>query len=192
MGSQRRAGDKEISLVQSKPSSSSPNMFQWFLLSLPVASMANDGCTLTLTPNIQNVVSRHLLGSWTLDKDLTNRTRPSYIESIPTDKDIIWTFDNNTEVLDNIPNSICRKITGPMLPIYLAGSYSLNTRDPMLTGAYILTVYNGNPLLMIGRTIATISDTNNVMMARAEDRSEDMLMIGGDWSHEPFTVFKRS
>merc|ERR1712112_596305 len=143
MGSQRRAGDKEISLVQSKPSSSSPNMFQWFLLSLPVASMANDGCTLTLTPNIQNVVSRHLLGSWTLDKDLTS-------------------------------------------------SYSLNTRDPMLTGAYILTVYNGNPLLMIGRTMATISDTNNVMMARAEDRSEDMLMIGGDRSHEPFTVFKRS
>merc|ERR1711890_37117 len=176
----------------SQPSSSSLNMFLVFLLSLSVASVASQ-CV--LTPSTENVVSTQLVGNWTLDKDLTTRIWPSVMDRIPTDQELIQIFVDNPEVLDLLPNDDCLWFKD--LPIYMAGLYSYNfpnggrTVEDWETSPFILTVLDGNPHLVYWWKEMTDTESFNVMMARAEDESEDMLLMGGDFNNQPFTAWRR-
>ena len=51
---------------------------------------------------------------------------------------------------------------------------------------YWLTNYHGNPFFALFGY-----DYLNVMMARAENKIEDMLFIGGDFNNQGFTAWKR-
>merc|ERR1712215_608557 len=169
------------------------NMISVFLLALATASTVVSQCV--LTPNTENVVSTQIVGNWTLDKDLTTRIWPSVMDDIPADQDFFQIFDDIPEVLDLLPEEDC--LWYKDFPIYLAGLYSYNipnsegTIEEWETSPFILTVWKGNPNIVYWRKEMAITDSQNVMMARAEDWSQDMLLMRGDLNNQPFSAWRR-
>merc|ERR1712179_235126 len=169
-------------------------MLSLILLSLTAATVSSQ-CV--LTPDSENVVSSQLTGNWTLDKELTERIWPSVMDNIPTDKDLIQAFVNMPEVLDLLPEEDCLWFRD--LPIYLAGLYSYNfpnggrTPGPWdwETSPFVLTVLEGNPHIVYWWKEMTDTESFNVMMARAEESSQDLLLMGGDFNNQPFTAWTR-
>ena len=55
----------------------------------------------------------------------------------------------------------------------------------------MLTNFDGNPHIVYYMIEYDDGESMNVMMARAEDKMEDMFFMGGDFNNQGFTAWKR-
>ena len=56
---------------------------------------------------------------------------------------------------------------------------------------FVLTNFSGNPHIWFYEIEYDDGESMNVMMARAEDRMDDMFFMGGDFNNQGFTAWKR-
>merc|ERR1719348_1991949 len=140
-----------------------PNMLLILSILLPVTVSAQ--CVLTQDP--ENVVGTQLAGDWAINLDLTTQ---------------LW------------PEEDCGSWMDSMGQLFLAGEMTFNVgdgEDNKMTFPYVLTSNSGNPHLIYWTDEMTDVESFNLMIARAEDRTKDMLFIGGDFNNQAFTAWKR-
>ena len=142
-----------------------------FLLSIPVTISAQ--CT--LTPDSENVVATQLAGDWQINRDL-----PDFNSGY--EKTAI-TFTDNPSIVDMLPEEYC-----DVGPLFMAGE--MTYIEEQVTYPYVLTSIHGNPNILFLCSFDYLCSFK-LMIARAEDKTKDILFIGGRQNNQPFSAFSR-
>merc|ERR1719259_277535 len=117
--------------------------------------------------DLNNVVSTQLEGSWGINLKISKVLSPKFAPPFNELK-----FQKNESVLDIFPTDFCDKID----VIYFMGEMTQKKDDKSGVAPFVLTNIDGNPIL----AILTPKDGVQywyVMMARAENRTDDMLFL---------------
>jgi len=154
-----------------------------FSLALSSISMlANGECVFQDDP--ENVVSTQLEGSWGFNQDISLVLSPwSNDLNIKEVK-----FYKNETVLDVLPSWACDYIE---IVYFMGEMTNVYKDDTTEVYPFLLTNISGNPHIVYYLLEYDDGESFNVMMARAENKIEDMLFIGGDFNNQGFTAWKR-
>jgi len=114
--------------------------------------------------DLNNVVSTQLEGSWGINLEISKVLSPKFAQPFDELK-----FQKNESVLDIFD---CDKID----VIYFVGEMTQKKDDKTAVAPFVLTNIDGNPILawLTPKDGVQYSD---VMMARAENRMDDMLFL---------------
>jgi len=131
----------------------------------------------------ENVVATHLEGEWTFDSKLSKQLNPEARKMSSV------SFKVDSSIINQIPVKYYSFLSKNR--IYLAGTMNLEKKD----FPFILTTLNGNPHLFFfrernGKPLGD-SESFNLSIAVGEKKSNDLLLIGGDFNNQPFSIFKR-
>lgn len=138
---------------------------------------------LVVRPDPKNAIAPALVGSWQLDDGLAERlggrTNVQRFE-----------FRADAQFVGRIPAAIAAKLRD--LPLYQEGTM---LKDGV-AHPYVLTVLDGNPMIVWFRERDgdPLGDAESflVAIARAKQRSDDVLLLGGDTAEEPMAAFRRA
>jgi len=127
----------------------------------------------------KNVVSTQLEGSWEINQEITAVLSPSAHGPLgPAFKAL--KFERNETVLDILPPGACDKID----LIYFLGVMTIVSPDDIvddnLICPFVLTNISGNPTVVAYSLEIGASLSFTAMMAKAENRMEDMFFITSD------------
>ena len=136
----------------------------------------------------QNVVASRLAGSWKLEPALTER-----LTGRATAADAIVVVADS-EVEKKVPQKFldAAKKEGFTLEVRMAGYIEMRgAKFP-----FILSAIHGNPHLFYFRERAGDpfgdSESFNLALVPAKERSNDLLFIGGDFNNQPFRAYTRA
>merc|ERR1719244_2333432 len=144
--------------------------------------LANGECVYQEDP--ENVVSTQLEGSWGYNQEISMVLTP-WSDNLDIQE---VKFYKNETVLDILPSWACDYIDR----IYLVGELTyVHLDDTTEVLPFVLTNISGNPHIVYYYIEYDDTESMIVMMARAEDRMEDMFFMGGDFNDGGFTAWKR-
>jgi len=153
----------------------------FFILSIFLPATISAQCT--LTPDSENVVATQLAGDWQINGDLTAQLWPGFTSEVGI---IAVSFTDNPSIVDMLPEEDCG--SGPL---FMAGEITFIMEETdSVTFPYVLSSIHGNPTIMFWGALDEV-ESFNVMMARAEDKNKDILLLGGDVNNQPFTAWIR-
>ena len=162
------------------------------LLALSVLFPINIAAQCILTPDTENVVGTQLVGDWTINLDLTNQLWPDYMGWVEVTG---VSFTNNPEIVDTLPEDDCDSWMNDF-QLFLSGEMIFklgNNTDPEpVSYPFVLSSLSGNPPLIYWEDDMTDTESFNMMLARADDRNNDLLFIGGDFNNKDFTAWSRA
>jgi hypothetical protein len=143
-------------------------------------------------PTTVNVVGTQLAGDWTINLDLTNQLWPYYLGWVEVTG---ISFTNNQEIGDIVPKDEWDSWMNDLL-LFLSGEMTFklgNTTDPEpVSYPFVLSSLSRNPHLIYWEDDMTDTKSFNLMLARADDRNNDLLFIGGDFNNQAFTAWIRA
>jgi len=138
--------------------------------------------------NKENVVASRLEGKWKVHADLSKRLWGRAAESI----DVEFTYDKTAlpeEVLKKLGTRTKGKTT---FTIYAIGKMKLDAKEY----PFLLTALHGNPHVVYfrERNGNPLGDTEsfNLGVASAKVKDNDLLLVGGDFNNQPFTILERT
>ena len=104
-------------------------------------------------------------------------------------------FTNNKEIEDTLPQYDCDSWMNDF-QLFLSGEMAFklgNNTDPEpVSYLFVLNSLSGNPPLIYWEDDMTDTESFNMMLARADDRNNDLLFIGGDFNNKDFTAWSRA
>ena len=158
-----------------------------FILSIffPIAISAK--CQ--LTPDNENVVGTQLAGDWKLDVNLTAQLCNDCLDWEVTSV----SFTDNPSIVDMLSEEDCLWLNDGFGQLFMAGEMTFTMEQETLTHPYVLTTWRGNPHIVYWRYDEERYDRErfNLMIARAEDKNNDMLFVGGDFNDPDFIALTR-
>merc|ERR1711971_663390 len=116
----------------------------------------------------QNVVATQLEGSWALNKELSLVLSPSWSEEYAVSE---WRFQRNDSVLYDVIGDYCDEDAWPQ--IFMAGEVTAKIDAYEVIFPFFVSTLHGNPILFL--LMDTKKEWINIMMARAENKKEDIL-----------------
>ncbi|MDX1565794.1 MAG: hypothetical protein R3236_10325 [Phycisphaeraceae bacterium] len=133
----------------------------------------------------ENVVASRLIGTWKTDAALSKRLRG---RAMPVEK-IMFTED--AAVAEKVPDRYAKRFKEQKKRVYLSGTMVQGDK----VYPFLLIEHNGNPHLLYFREKngdpMGDGESFNLSIARAADKKDDILFIGGDFNNQPFTAYKR-
>jgi len=152
-----------------------------------VAATAAAGA-LEVKPNKENVVASRLEGKWVVEPKLTQRLYGHPRASFPPGDEV--EFVSDPAVAGKFPERYDKPLKGR--PIYMAGTMKVKGAAHQ----FILIEFNGNPLLVFLREKDgdPMGDGESfiLMLAVAKNRTDDLLLTGGDFNNQAFSAFERA
>jgi hypothetical protein len=134
----------------------------------------------------ENVVSSRLEGRWQFNEAISSRLRTR----LPLNRDRAMEFHADDKIVAKIPDKYGKFLKRKT--IYMAGIMKSGKNDY----PFILTEHKGNPHIVIFRERdgdpLGDAESFNVMLAVAENTSNDLLFIGGDFNNQPFYALERA
>ena len=129
----------------------------------------------------QNVVASRLIGKWDIDKKLNKHLGGYALGTV--------SFIKDSSVIPLLPAKFNTRLG--KYRIYLAGWMTMSKgKFP-----YLLINLKGNPHIVYfrkrGKHPYGDGESFNVMLARAKNKINDILFIGGDFNNQPFSALKR-
>ena len=155
-------------------------LYKISILSLLLPMTISAQCV--LTPDNENVVGTQLAGDWEINKDLTAQLWPDYTVEMGA---TTMSFTDNPSIMDMLPEEECAAWLENYGQLFLAGELNITTTGSSIILPYVLGSLRGVPHVM------TPDLGINVMLARAGDRDQDLLFIGGEVNNQPFTAWTR-
>ncbi len=157
------------------------------VLGLFVAAVAHAGM-LEVKPNKENVVASRLEGKWVVEPKLTQRLYGQPRASFPPGDEV--EFISDPAVAGKFPERYDKALKGK--PIYMAGTMKVKgSAHP-----FILIEMNGNPHLvyLCEKDGDPMGDGESfiLMLAVAKNRTDDLLLTGGDFNNQAFNAFERA
>jgi len=174
------------------------NLLTIFLASFSTAVKALDvdePCVLEVVSSNDNVIARHLAGNWTYNKHvtehLTKNRSPGRAEEDKTPlHDIILSFANDPEVLNDVPTDHCRFLKANKLEVFMAGLFQIAHVEFGITQhVFVLISSQGVPGIIYWRGEEAV--TNYLLMAPAAQSGNDLLFLGEDSAAKPFSALHR-
>jgi len=167
----------------------------WLLLKVVVVvvAAASPGtmlfAELQVKPDKENVVASSIEGSWQMNADLTQKLegtdRPPRSES-PRGS---ISFAADESVAAKVPAKYEEFFADKA--IYLAGIMTWAGK----THPFLLIEHKGNPCVVyfVEKDDDPMGDGESfyVMLAKAKERENDLLFIGGDFNNQPFAAYER-
>lgn len=140
---------------------------------------------LVLAPDDQHVVASRLEGEWILDAALTARLWPGRRAG----RGERLGFAVDPAVFEAVPERVLSMLSG--LTCTLAGTLTRQGEQH----PFLLVTLRGNSQLIwfAERDGQAFGDLESfiVSLARAEQRTDDLLLVGGDFNNQPFVAFQR-
>ena len=134
----------------------------------------------------ENVVSSRLEGRWQFNEAISSRLRTR----LPLNRDRAMEFHADDKIVAKIPDKYGKFLKRKT--IYMAGIMKSGKNDY----PFILIEHNGNPHIVFFRERdgdpLGDAESFNVMLAVAENTSNDLLFIGGDFNNQPFYALERA
>ena len=153
------------------------------LLHFPSTLMAQ----LKVESDKENVVSSRLEGRWQANKAISNRLSTRLADH---DQGKTMEFHSDDKIVAKIPGKYGKFLKRKT--IYMAGIMKSGRNEY----PFILTELKGNPHIVIFRERdgdpLGDAESFNVMLAVAENASNDLLFIGGDFNNQPFYALERA
>merc|ERR1712179_79773 len=149
-----------------------------FILSIFVPVTVSAQCI--LTPDSENVVGTQLAGDWQINGDLTVQLWPDFTPMEVT----AVSFTNNPSIVD------CESWMNDFGPLFMVGEITFAMEEDLVTYPYVLSSIHGNPNILVWVELGLV-ESFNVMLARAEEKNNDILFIEVDGYNEPFTAWTR-
>merc|ERR1719348_1127905 len=166
-----------------------PPIIMLLILSIFLPVKVSTQCVLTKDP--ENVVATQLAGDWDINLDLTSQLWPEYL-GIITITGISFTDDPS--IVDMLPEEDCRYLMDTDRVLFLAGEITF--KNTTFNGEdddkkpYVLTSWRGNPRFWYWHSTYQFIGSLNLMIAKASERANDLLFIGGDHNSQPFSAWK--
>ena len=133
-----------------------------------------------------NVVSSRLEGRWQFSEAISTRLSTR----LHRNRDRVVGFHADDKIVAKIPDKYGKFLKRKT--IYMAGIMKSGKNDY----PFILTEHKGNPHIVIFRERdgdpLGDAESFNVMLAVAENTSNDLLFIGGDFNNQPFYALERA
>jgi len=155
----------------------------------------DEPCVLSVVSSNDNVIARHLAGNWTYNKriteHITKNPNPGRSEEDKSAlEDIILTFANDPEVLEDVPTDHCRFLKSNKLEVFMAGLFQIAHVEFGITQhVFVLISSQGVPGIIYWRGEEAV--TNYLLMAPAAQSGNDLLFLGEDSAAKPFSALHR-
>ena len=138
----------------------------------------------------ENWIASRIVGNWTFIQELSDRLSKDGLKSDVPVKQMLVTFTDEPEVLDEIPEDNCAFLKKNGMKIFLAGKQGFAHVDHGLTEfIYVLTSTGGVPAVIYWQDVTPV--INLVQLAPAKIVDQDLLFIGSGNSDQPFGVLHR-
>ena len=162
-----------------------------FLLSLTSLSMVSlTQATCSVTAAKDNVVANRLVGNWTFTGEFSNRLSLDGMNSKVPIGEMIFTYTNDSTVLEKIPDDNCMFLEKKGMTLYMAGTLNIfHIEFGVMEHTYVLTSIYGVPAIIYWQGVNAI--TNYVQMAPAIVPQNDLLFLGEGSGEAPFGVLER-
>ena len=156
-----------------------------FILSIILPMNISAQCI--LTPDSENVVGTQLAGDWQINEDLTTQLCPDCMTYWGDNAAV--SFTDNPSIVDMLPEYFCESLPDDNI-LFMAGEITRTIQqDPdSRTYHYVLTSSRGNPFVLV---FDGEGGSFNLMIARAQDKNNDILFTGGDHNNHPFSAWTR-
>ena len=146
------------------------------LFAFTLHTYSQNETTLKYTYDKENVVSSAIDGTWKHEKD-----------------DVTILFEKDTTAIGLVPVKFHKDLANKT--IYHAGFLTLSSKGKEMKVLFLLTTIHGNPHVVMFRdrngSPYSDSESFNLFIAKAKNRVDDRLFIGGDFNNEPFRELVR-
>ena len=165
-------------------------LFTLSLTSLCMVSFTQATCSLSISPNKDNMIASRLEGNWTFNGELSARLAPDGKTSEVPGGEMILTYSNDPSVLEKIPEDNCLFLENSGLSVFLAGTLQFfHIEFGVMSHTYVLTSMEGVPVIIYWQGDNAV--TNFIQMGPAGLPQNDLLFIGEGDSDMPFGVLDR-